>query len=335
MTGAIRSASTTRRRRVGRCVLVAAVVAVTAATGCATQDLPDPALHPPFDERPLPSGAQLDPPMPAPTATECTDPTASLRPFPPGEPPPSPVLDRIRQRGKLIVGLDMSNNLFSFLDPRTGTIEGFDVDLAREVARDLLGDPQQVEFRVLATANRVEALQSRSVDIVAKTMTITCARREQVAFSTVYLEARQRILAMLGSGLAGPADLAGRRVCAVLGTTSLARIQTIQPEATVLGVANWADCLVVLQQREVDAVTADDTILAGLAVQDPNLGIVGDGFSYEPYGIGVNRDDGDLVRQVNGTLERIRGDGTWQRMHDRWLSILGPPPPPPAPRYED
>lgn len=324
-----------RRHRFARGVLTVAAIAVTATAGCASPDLTESLPHPSFGERPLPAGAVLDPPHSAPSTVQCADPTASLRPFPPGESPPSPVLDRIRQRGKLVVGLDMSNNLFSFLDPRTGAIEGFDVEVAREIARDLLGDPQRVDFRIIATADRVAALRSRSVDIVAKTMSITCQRREQVTFSTVYLEAHQRILTMRGSGVEGPADLAGRRVCSVLGTTNLARIQSMQPTTTVLGTPTWADCLVVLQQRSVDAVTADDTILAGLAVQDPNLDIVGAGFSDESYGIGMNQADSDLVRQVNGTLERIRGDGTWQRLHDRWLSILGPPPAPPVPRYED
>ncbi|GAA4487212.1 glutamate ABC transporter substrate-binding protein [Rhodococcus olei] len=304
--------------------------------GCAAVETAEPPAHPPYTQQPIPSGAAVAPP-PASTAAapDCGDPTASLRPFPPGETPASPALDRIRERGRLVVGLDTSSNLFSFLDPATGTIEGFDVDIAREVARDLFGDPQRVDFRVVAAKDRVPALQAGTVDIVVETMTVTCERRAQIAFSTVYFEARQRVLAMRGSGVESAADLDGRRVCTVVDTTNLQHIQQVQPAATVVTVQNWADCLVVLQQRQVDAVTTDDSILAGLAVQDPNLEIVGPGFSYEPYGVGVNKADTDLVRHVNGTLERIRTDGTWQRIHERWLNVLGPPPPPPTPRYED
>jgi polar amino acid transport system substrate-binding protein len=100
-------------------------------------------------------------------------------------------------------------------------------------------------------------------------------------------------------------------------------------------VVTWADCLVALQQRQVDAVSTDDSILAGLVAQDPYLHIVGPSMNEEPYGIGVNRDNTGLVRFVNGTLERIRRDGTWSTLYRKWLTVLGPPPAPPVPRYSD
>ncbi|MGW5076616.1 transporter substrate-binding domain-containing protein [Rhodococcus sp. NPDC004095] len=327
----------TRRRTAARrwgAVLVAVAAVVS---GCATTAEPDSSEpSSTYLEPPLPTGAAIaaSPTSTAPTP-DCGDPTASLRPAPAGSTAPTPALDRIRARGRLLVGLDTSSNLFSFRNPATGTIEGFDVDIAHEVARDLFGDPDRIEFRILSSADRVAALDDRTVDVVVKTMTITCERRAKVGFSTVYYEAGQRVLAMKGSGIRDAADLSGRRVCAVAGTTNLQRIQQVQPEATVLSVPNWGDCLVVLQQRQVDAVTSDDSILAGLASQDPNLELVGPALSSEPYGIGVNKSDTDLVRQVNGTLERIRGDGTWQRIHNRWLGTIGPAPAPPTPHYED
>ncbi|MFF0817374.1 glutamate ABC transporter substrate-binding protein [Rhodococcus sp. NPDC003318] len=315
---------------------VVALVAVAAVAGCATTSPPAEPAHTVYTDPPLPAGAAVAPP-PAESAPpeDCGDPTASLRPLPPSTAAPTPTLDRIRARGRMVVGIDTSSNLFSFRDPATGMIAGFDVDIAREVTRDLLGDPGRIEFRVLSSADRVRALTDRTVDVVVKTMTITCERRTQVAFSTVYFEAQQRVLAMKQSGIRDASDLAGRRVCAAAGTTSLQRIQQVEPEATVLTVPNWADCLVVLQQRQVEAVTSDDSILAGLATQDPNLELVGPSLSSEPYGVGVNLADSDLVRQVNGTLDRIRADGTWQQIHDRWLGTFGPTPPPPTPHYED
>jgi polar amino acid transport system substrate-binding protein len=311
---------------------VAAVLAGCAAPSDDVAHAPRTLLVPP----PMPSGATIAPPAPS-TAPEpsCGDPTASLRPLPAGSTVPTPSVDRIRERGRLVVGLDTSSNLFSFRDPATGSIVGFDVEIAREVARDLFGDPDRIEYHLLTSADRVQSLVDRSVDIVVKTMTINCERRETIAFSTVYFEAGQRVLALKGSGIRGVGDLGGRRVCTVAGTTNLHRVQALAPDAMVLSVPGWADCLVVMQQRQVDAVTSDDAILAGLAAQDPNLELVGPRLSVEPYGIGVNQADTDLVRQVNATLDRIRGDGTWQRIHNRWLAPLGPAPAPPTPRYED
>ncbi|TQF69341.1 glutamate ABC transporter substrate-binding protein [Rhodococcus spelaei] len=313
-----------------------AAAAACALAGCAGTQPSGPAARPDYASPPMPAGASV---AASPTGTaparDCGDPTASLRPFPEGTTPPVASLARIQARGRLVVGLDTGSNLFSFRDPGTGTIEGFDADIAREVARDLLGDPNRVEFRILSSADRIPALNDNTVDIVVKTMTINCERREQVAFSTVYFLAQQRVLAAKGSGIRGAADLAGKRVCAAAGTTSVDHMQRVQPAATIVTVPNWADCLVVLQQRQVDAVTTDDALLAGLASQDPNLQIVGESLSPEPYGIGVNKADPDLVRLVNGSLDRIRRDGTWLRLYDRWLGMLGPPTGPPAPHYQD
>lgn len=287
---------------------------------------------------PLPANATIAPsPTTTPTPVDCGDPTASLRPVPANADPrpPEPDVDKIRERGRLVVGLDTGSNLMSFRDPVTGRIEGFDVSIAREVARDLFGDPEKVEYRILTSNERIRALQDSTVDIVVKTMSMTCERRQQVEFSSEYLQAHQRVLVVKGSSIGGVEDLAGKRVCVANGTTSLARIQALQPAATLVTVPMWADCLVVLQQGQVDAISTDDTILAGLASQDPYLEIVGSYLGVEPYGIGINAANTDLVRFVNGTLERIRTDGTWNSLYDRWLSMLGPTPGPPTAVYRD
>ncbi|MFC8526519.1 glutamate ABC transporter substrate-binding protein [Nocardia sp. NPDC057227] len=312
------------------------LLALTAVAGCAEPTAPGVITRTAaYTAPPLPAQAvPITPGAPLPTAAteDCGDPTASLRPT---GALTGPAVDAIRRRGRLIVGLDAGSNLLSFRDPVSGSIVGFDADIAREVARDLLGDPNAVEFRSLGSADRERALIDRTVDMVAKTMTVTCERRRTVTFSSVYLRAQQRVLALENSGINGIGDLAGRRVCVVRGTTSLDRIRLQQPAATVLTVPTWADCLVVLQQRQVDAASTDDTILAGLAAQDPYTRVVGPGIADEPYGIGIPKGDDDLVRAVNATLERIRADGTWTAIHRRWLAVLGPSPAPPAPTYQD
>ena len=314
----------------------AALAIATVLAGCSETGsmvvAPAPTLAPP-----TPAGMQEMPPQPPlppdKTADSC-NPTASLRPFDNPVDSDAAVAD-IRARGRLIVGLDIGSNLFSFRDPITGEIVGFDVDIAGEVARDIFGNPSQVEYRILSSDERVTALQKSEVDIVVKTMTITCDRRKQVNFSTVYLDASQRILASRDSPVTKPADLSGKRVCVAKGTTSLHRIREISPPPIVVEVVNWADCLVTLQQRQVDAVSTDDSILAGLVSQDPYLHIVGPNMGSQPYGIGVKLENTGLVRFVNGTLERVRRDGTWNALYRKWLTVLGIAPAPPSPRYED
>ncbi|BBZ79267.1 ABC transporter substrate-binding protein [Mycolicibacterium anyangense] len=313
-----------------------AVITATALSGCGKTEYtvapPVPTLAPP-----TPAGmtemAPEPPQPPDPDENNC-DRTASLRPFP-NKADADAAVANIRARGRLIVGLDIGSNLFSFRDPITGEITGFDVDIAGEVSRDIFGTPSQVEYRILSSADRITALQNNTVDIVVKTMTITCERRKQVNFSTVYFTAYQRILAPRESAIAQASDLSGKRVCVARGTTSLKRVQEIAPPPIIVTVVTWADCLVALQQREVDAVSTDDSILAGLVAQDPYLHIIGPNMAQEPYGIGINLENTGLVRFVNGTLERIRRDGTWNTLYRKWLTVLGPAPAPPTPRYLD
>ncbi|MCB0928414.1 MAG: glutamate ABC transporter substrate-binding protein [Mycobacterium sp.] len=318
---------------IGRRLLAAAGAVLLAGCGAVSVPPTPPSLS---LAPPTPAGMAELPPerATAPSSPDDCNATASLRPFP-DKAAADAAVAKIRARGRLIVGLDVGSNLFSFRDPVTGDINGFDVDLAGEVARDIFGSPNQIEYRILSSAERITALQKEQVDIVVKTMTITCERRKQVNFSTVYLYAYQRILAPRSSAIAQWSDLSGKRVCAVRGTTSLDRIQQIYPAPIIVSVVTWADCLVALQQRQADAVSTDDTILAGLMSQDPYLHIVGPSMAQEPYGIGINLANTGLVRFVNGTLARVRADGTWNTLYRKWLTVLGPTPTPPAARYVD
>ncbi|MBS9535304.1 glutamate ABC transporter substrate-binding protein [Mycobacterium sp. M1] len=319
------------RRRLG-----AALAAALILTGCSHPEFTTPTAVPTLPP-PTPAGMEElspEPPQPPEPGTDDCDATASLRPFR-SKAEADEAVANIRKRGRLLVGLDIGSNLFSFRDPITGEITGFDVDIAGEVARDIFGTPVQVEYRILASAERIAALQKSEVDIVVKTMSITCERRKKVNFSTVYLTANQRLLVPRDSSIRQAPDLSGKRVCVAQGTTSLRRIRQINPAPIIISVVNWADCLVALQQHQVDAASTDDSILAGLKAQDPYLHIVGTSMDAEPYGIGINLHNTGLVRFVNGTLERIRRDGTWNTLYRKWLTPLGPAPVPPTPRYSD
>ena len=310
------TASRRPRRRVAPALLLA-VAALLAGCSGAPAAAPDPA--PPA----RPSG----PPAP----DNSCDPTASLRPAAAGL-----SVQQIRDRGRLVVGTSQDTLLFSSLDPAGNAIEGFDVDIANLVAAGIFGSAEgRVQFVVLPSAEREEAVRSGRVDLVAQTMTVNCARRQNVEFSTVYYDAGQRLLVGTDSTAASLADLAGRRVCAVPGSTSVREIQNARPPVHLVTASTWGGCLVAFQQNQADAIATDDTILAGLAAQDPYAKVVGQRITDEPYGLAVSRDRPDLTRFVNGVLARAREDGTWASIYDRWLTRLGPAPQPPAARYRD
>ncbi|WP_199429707.1 glutamate ABC transporter substrate-binding protein [Qaidamihabitans albus] len=239
----------------------------------------------------------------------------------------------IRERGHLVAGVDQNTYLFGFRNPTTGQLEGFDIDIAKQVAEAIFGDPDAIRFRAISSAQRIPALQNGDVDIVVRTFSITCERRAEINFSTVYYVAGQRVLVNESSDAESISDLGGKRVCAAKSSTSLKNIAKVETKPVPVSVDDWSDCLVMLQQGQVDAVSTDDTILAGMAQQDPTTKIVGERFTDELYGIGIPKDDEDMVRFVNSVLETVRG-GQWQQSYDRWLRERLGAAAPPKPLYQ-
>jgi polar amino acid transport system substrate-binding protein len=255
------------------------------------------------------------------------DPTASLRPSGPPVVTAGSFMARIRARGYLIAGVDQNTYHFGYLDPFNGQIEGFDIDMLHAVAAAIFGNPNKIKFVSLSDAQRIPAVQSGEVDIVAHTMTITCQRLQQVDFSTVYFDAAQRILVPSDSPVTDLAGLQGKKTCATTSSTSLALLKAAGNIVTV-PVTYWTDCLVLLQQGDVAAISTDNSILAGLQAQDPFTKMVGPNLSNEPYGLAISKQHPDFVRFVNAVLARMRADGQWAASYRRWAGTPVPAPPP-------
>lgn len=326
------------------CATLATATAFTVLTGCRTA--PQPLT--PVDETinrhdeaagpPLPAGAEIEPAGSVPPRT--IDITAAEGSYKPDDAPVDKRVPEILRRGRLIVGVDQANNLLSYRDSETGELRGFEADIAREIARDIFGNPDRVEFRFVTSSEREEALDSGHVDLIIRSMTVTAERQAEVEFSIPYLVTNTRMLVPRGSGIDSVADLSGRTACAAFGSTSLERIRAFAPQAHILATRSWGDCLMALQLGQVAAVVTDDALLSGMRAQDPYTEIVGDSLSTEYYAVGVRRPDAihdtrGLIRQVNVTMERIRRDGTWRNLFDTWLSPYLPVPTLPAPDYRE
>lgn len=286
------------------------------ATGCGYAPTPVPTQSPSAEAT---GGAT------APAAPTCDNATQSydpLSPLPaPGAMPSGSTMAAIAERGRLIVGVSADSFLLASRNPQTGVIEGFDIEMARAVAQGILGDPDKIQLTVITAADRIPVLENGTVDIVVRNMTMTCARWEQIGFSAEYYRSGQKILVRQGSQITGLETLAGERVCAPNATSSLDNLVRLAPEAVAVGAPNHTGCLVLFQRGEVDAITGDDTVLAGLAAQDPYAVVLdGDAFTEEPYGIGVPTQATDLAAFVNGVLEQMRADGRWDAAYNRWLA---------------
>jgi polar amino acid transport system substrate-binding protein len=309
--------------------ILGAAVAVALLAGCATNPhAPDPKI--PAITAPIPGGVQ-DPaviPSAAPGDTSCgANVVDSLRPTgplpAPGAMPSGSTMATIFKRGYLIAGVDQNTYLFGYYNPITAQNEGFDISMAQAVSKAIFGTVK-IRYVAITSAERIPYLRNHTVDIVADTMTINCARWKQVDFSSVYYQAGQSLLVPTTSKVTGLDQLAGQKVCAASGSTSIATIAAWPSRPIPVAVNDWTDCLVMLQQNQVAAISTDDTILRGLAAQDPHTHLVGKDFTSEPYGLAMSPTATDFVRFVNALLAQMRANGQWAAIYQRWLGGTAP-----------
>ena len=263
------------------------------------------------------------------SVTACNPKASSLRPSGPLQVTPGSFMEKIRARGYLIAGVDQNTYHFGYFNPANGQIEGFDIDMIKAVARYI--GVTKVEYKAISDDQRIPDVENGAVDIVAHTMTILCDRLKYVDFSSVYFDAGQRVLVLKSSAARSLTALAGQKVCATTGSDSLARI--IAARAIPVRVPYWTDCLVLLQQGDVAAISTDDTILDGLKAQDPWTMLVGSRLSDEPYGLAISKQHPEFVRFVNAVLEQLRTDGQWAASYRAWIG--SPAPAPPRAEYAD
>jgi polar amino acid transport system substrate-binding protein len=243
-------------------------------------------------------------------------------------------MEKIYRNGRLRAGISADSLNLGSRNPITGAIEGFDIDMVREVARAIFGDPNRVELVVISSPQRIPVLQKNTLDIVARNMTINCARWQQIAFSAEYYRSGQKTLVQRDSTATSLNDLAGKTICAPAGSTSLDNLKKYT-KITPITADTDTGCLVLFQQGKADGITGDDTVLAGEAAQDPYARIIpNERISDEPYGLGMPIGNRDFVQFVNGVLEQMKADGRWKASYDKWLApTLGPAPTPPKPLY--
>lgn len=318
----------TARRGTLLAIVAALVLAVLAGCG--------------YSATPVPEAVPATPASAAPAAPcDNTGATRSYEPLPggvpaPGDLPSGSTMAKIRDRGYLIAGVSGDSYLLASRNPFTGKVEGFDIDMVDQVAAAIFGTAEgHVQLRVISAADRIPLLQSGDIDIVARNMTINCSRWDQIAFSAEYFHAGQKVLVAKDSGITRVEDLAGKRVCAPAGTTSLDNIQQIAPDAIPVAAVNHTGCLLKFQNGEADAITGDDTVLAGLAAQDPYAKVTdAAAVTDEPYGLGIAKENVYFVRYVNAVLAQLRNDGGWKAIYNKWFAAsLGKAPNPPVPVY--
>ncbi|NBD27804.1 transporter substrate-binding domain-containing protein [Paenibacillus glycinis] len=232
----------------------------------------------------------------------------------------SSALDAIKSRGKLVVGVKYDTKLFGLKDPASGKVEGFDVDIAKALAKQILGDETKLELKEVTSKTRIPMLNNNDIDMIVATMTITEERRKEVDFSDVYFKAGQSLLVKKGSPIASIDDIKkGTKVLAVKGSTSVDNIKAKAPDATVLEFDNYQDAFSALKAGQGDTLTTDNAILYGMEAQDPGYVVVGEPFTDEPYGIAIKKGSTDLLNSVNEGLKKLHDSGDYDKIYEQWI----------------
>ena len=198
-----------------------------------------------------------------------------------------------------------------------GSFTGFDVDVATYVAKELGYKPDQIEWVETKSADRENALARGDVKFIAATYSITDERKEKVDFAGPYLLAHQDLLVKKGSGISEATDLNDKKLCSVTGSTSAQNVKKdFAPDAQLREYGTYSECIAGLQSGSVDALTTDDSILAGFASQEQYKGkfeLAGLKLSNENYGVGVKKGDTETVNKINDALEKMVSDKSWDK----------------------
>ncbi|MFT4216828.1 MAG: glutamate ABC transporter substrate-binding protein [Micropruina sp.] len=211
---------------------------------------------------------------------------------------------------------------------KTGeTYSGFDVDVATYIAGKLGTTPDKIQWTQAPSAQRETLIESGQVDLVVATYSINDQRKEKVSFAGPYLVAGQDLLIRANdTSITGVDSLKGKKLCSVTGSTSAQQVEQKVPGVNLQNFSGYSDCVAALAAGTVDALTTDDTILAGYAAQPEYKGtlkVVGRPFTVENYGVGLKKGNTELCNKVTDAIKSMLADGSWQKFLDKNLGPAG------------
>jgi glutamate transport system substrate-binding protein len=247
--------------------------------------------------------------------------------------------NKIKEAGKFTRGGTTANQVFSIIDPATNKVTGFDAGITQLLARYILGDDygdESVEYIDTTVETRETLVENESVDAVIATYSITAERLEKINFAGPYYLSGTAIQVRAADkdSVSGPEDLEGKKLVTQSNSTGLEAILDNVPNASEDDVQQLPDnesCVAALKQERVDAYVLDQGVLLGNSKADSEVVVVGEPFTEDPYGIGLNKDN-DALDFVNTFLQAIVDDGTWKKLYDQTIGqvIEGEAPAPPT-----
>ena len=247
-------------------------------------------------------------------------------------------LEKIARTDTLTIGTRTGSPPFGYVNSKNEWV-GFSIDLVEQLIvpglSQKLGKQVKLEKKESAPQTRIPLLTSNAVDLIAETMTDTRTRRDSVDFSLTFFVTGAQFLVKKGSPIKGIANINGKRIAAQQGSTNARIIREKAPKAVLREFPDQPAAFQALVQGQVDAYTNDGIQLAGLKSKAPNPAqwdIVGDFFSYEPYGMALRKGDADFRNAVNNALMDGIESGKFFEIYERWFGPKGELPYPMSPQ---
>lgn len=243
-----------------------------------------------------------------------------------------PTLEKIDKSGVLIIGTRTGSPPFAYVNKNNEWV-GFSIELVEKAVVSALTKKLNKQIRLekkeSAPQTRIPLLTSNAVDLIAETMTDTQSRRDQVDFSLTFFVTGAQFLVKRGTPIKNIQSVAGKRIAAQQGSTNAKIIRERVPTAKLLEFPDQPAAFQALAQGQVQAYTNDGVQLAGLRAKAPRpdeWSVVGEFFSYEPYGMALRKNDSDFRQVVNVGLMDAVSSGLYFQLYDKWFGVKGEVP---------
>jgi ABC-type amino acid transport substrate-binding protein len=251
--------------------------------------------------------------------------------------PAQTTLEKIEKTGVMTIGTRTGSPPFGYINKNNEWV-GFSIDLVEQAILPIIakkvGKQIKLEKKESTPQTRIPLLTSNAVDLIAETMTDTRARRDSVDFSLTYFVTGAQFLVRRGSPIKGIQSIAGRRIAAQQGSTNARIIRERAANAKLVEFPDQPAAFQALAQKQVEAYTNDGIQLAGLKARAPKPDewqIVGEFYSYEPYGMAMRKNDSDFRQTVNTGLMEAIESGKYFELYDKWFGPKGEVPYPLTP----
>ena len=232
---------------------------------------------------------------------------------------PVDTLTTIMQRDKIIVGVRDDAAPFGYKDEK-GNLAGYDIDLAKIIAKSLLGSDEKIEFVPVTATNRIMKLDSGEFDMLIAMMSMTKKREMIVDFSIPYYVAGQAILVKNSCTKTSLRDFKGKKLIIIFGSTSENNLRTNVPEIDIIGFRTYNDAFQALKDGKAEGIVADDTILMNYALKDKSVKLLPKRYSKEPYSIAFRKEpqSKNLIIKVDYIINYLAEIGVLNKLQEKW-----------------